>query len=116
LLPPSVTGLTVTTRSRSLAAGLGTVRQRDDRVYITTDRDLARACAGVWSLDGETIGGGVLYRVEPMGDPDPDDDLPGLAISFQVPSARVLAVVDAYVARNDSKYAKKLTSVLQRLD
>jgi hypothetical protein len=115
LLPPSETGIASITHARSLTANLGRVTQRDDRVYVTADRELAKACAGIWSPDGQTIGGGVLYRVVPIGEVEPDDDLPGLGISFQVARAKVAAIHDPYVARNDPKYARKLQAVLGRL-
>jgi hypothetical protein len=116
LLPPSVTGLTTTTRTRSAAAGLGNSTQRHDRVYVTSDRELARACAGAFEHDDGTIGGGVLYQVEPVGNLEPDEDLPGFDISFQVPKARVVVVIDAYVRRDDNRHAAKLQSVLRQLE
>lgn len=115
LLPPSKTGLTRTTRTESVRAGFGNVTQRNDRVYVTTDRELAHACAGVWTADGVSVGGGVLYRVQAFGDLEPDEDLPGLGISFQLPGAVVLAVIDAYVRRDDARYGATLRSVLSRL-
>jgi hypothetical protein len=94
----------------SLEAGLGEIGQRDDRVYVTTDRELARAWAGVWTPDGVHHGGGSLYRVEAT-DLEPDDDLLSLpGLSYQTPRAQVLAVYDAHVA-----YKPKFASTLQRV-
>ena len=80
------------------------------RTYFKPWRDIIGAVK-----DG-TIGGGVLYRVEPVGDLEPDEDLPGLDISFQVPKAKVIAVIDAYVRRDDNRHAAKLQSVLKQLE
>lgn len=115
LLPPSVTGIPSRLHRESVEKQLGPVRQREDLVYVTSDRELARACAGVWSPDGVSIGGGSLYQVrsdEPLVE---DEDLPGLGLSFQVPSAVVVAVVDAYVARDDRRHGRTLREVLSRL-
>ena len=111
-----MTGLSTTTRSRSAEAGFGNITQRLDRVYVTSDRELARAFAGAFEQADGAIGGGVLYQVEALGDLEPDEDLPGLDISFQVPQARVVAIIDAYVRRDDDRYAAKLRSVLTQLD
>ena len=115
LLPPSVTGLNTTTRTRSVAAGMGNITGRHDRVYVTSDRELARACAGALEHDDGIIGGGVLYQVEPVGELEPDPDLPGLGISFAVPEALVVAVLDAYVRRDDNRYAAKFQAVLNQM-
>jgi hypothetical protein len=82
----------------TLEEGLTDIAQRHDLVYLTTDRDLARAYASTWTLDGGRYGGGSLYRVDPDEPPQPDEDMlssPGL--SWQVPSATILHVYDAYV-------------------
>ena len=98
LLPPSITGLTFTRRDMSIAQGLTEIAQRADLVYLTTDRELARAYAGLWTLDDQVLGGGALYRVEPDEPPEPDEDLLSLAgLSWQVRSATIGAVYDAYV-------------------
>lgn len=55
---------------RPRLAELGNLTQRHDRVYVTTDRELARACAGALDLGEGTIGGGVLYQVEVLGELD----------------------------------------------
>ncbi|WP_460965017.1 hypothetical protein [Pedococcus soli] len=94
---------------------MANITGRHDRVYVTTDRELARACAGASEHDDGTVGGGVLYQVEPVGDLEPDPDLPGLHISFAVPQAVVVAVLDAYVRRDDTRYAAKFQAVLNHL-
>lgn len=84
LLPPSVTGLRTTTRTRSAVAGLGNITQRHDRVYVTGNWP---GPAPEWSDDDGSIGGGVLCQVEAVGDLEPEEVLPGLDISFQVSQA-----------------------------
>lgn len=80
LLPPAITQ--VRSLSEYGAAGV----HRRDRVYVTTDRNVALMfAAGVRK--------GVLYQCVPIGEiePDPDCSLPGL--SWQCPMARVLRVI-----------------------
>ncbi|MET0887792.1 MAG: NAD(+)--rifampin ADP-ribosyltransferase [Mycetocola sp.] len=60
---------------------------RKNRVYFTTDRQLARAYA---SLMTEGLGHGALYRVAPVGDTEADPDFP--AAGFQARSAFILEV------------------------
>jgi len=94
----------------SIEAGMTEIGQRDDRVYVTSDRDLARAWAGIWTPDGVRHGGGSLYRVEPEG-LEPDDDLLSLpGLSFQAPRAQVVVVYDAHVA-----YHPRFVRVLQKV-
>jgi hypothetical protein len=110
LLPPSQTGVISAVLQMSLEAGMADISQRPDRVYVTTDRHLAEAWAGVWTPDGAKHGGGALYRVE-AEDLEPDEDLLSLTgVSFQTAQARVSAVYNAHVPFH-SKYAK----VLQRM-
>jgi hypothetical protein len=110
LLPPTVTGIPSTVRQMSVEAGMPEISQREDRVYLTADRELARAWAGIWTPDGANHGGGSLYRVETDA-LEPDDDLLSLpGVSFQAERARVLAVYDAHVA-----YHPKFSRILQRV-
>lgn len=60
---------------------------RFDRVYITTDRFIARCFAAGYP-------NGALYDVEPLGDIEVDPEHPA---NFAVPAARVRAVLDGYV-------------------
>jgi hypothetical protein len=76
---------------------------------------LARACAGAFEHDDGAVGGGVVCQVEPVGDLESDPDLPGLDISFAVPQAVVVAVLDAHVRRDDTRYAAKFRAVLNQL-
>lgn len=86
------------------------IAQREDRVYVTSDRNLARAWAGIWTPDGVHHGGGALYQVE-AEDLEPDEDLLSLGgLSFQVARARVLTVYDPHVA-----YQAKFGRVLERV-
>jgi hypothetical protein len=60
----------------SIEAGLGETAQRPDRVYVTTNRDLAREYAWLWTPDGVHHGKGALYRVSvELEDLEPDEDL-----------------------------------------
>ncbi|MBT1669175.1 hypothetical protein KK092_07260 [Curtobacterium flaccumfaciens pv. flaccumfaciens] len=53
--------------------------QRQDRVYVTSDRELAQVFSAEWSIDGKVHGSGWLYLVEVEdGDLEPDDDLVSL--------------------------------------
>ena len=111
LLPPSETGIASTVRGMSIEAGMTEIGQRDDRVYVTCDRDLARAWAGIWTPDGVRHGGGSLYRVE-AETLEPDDDLLSLpGLSFQASRARVLVVYDAHVAYHP-RFGRVLEKVL----
>jgi len=60
---------------------------RFDRIYITTNRLIARGFAAGYP-------NGALYDVDPIGEIDPD---PEHAESFAVPAARVRAKIDGYV-------------------
>jgi hypothetical protein len=73
-------------------------------VYVTTDRQVARFFA-----NGYPHGG--VYRVEPLGELTTDPEQPPWAIdepvSFAVPQARVLAVLDPLV-RVTAKEARRM--------
>ncbi|TFF04362.1 hypothetical protein [Cellulosimicrobium funkei] len=86
------------------------IAQRDDRVYLTSDRELARAWAGLWTPDGEHFGNGSLYQVDAeLAALEPDEDLLSLeGVSFQVPRAVVRVVYDAAV-----RYSEKHLLVLE---
>lgn len=114
LLPPSQTGLAFTRLQASLEAGLGPIAQRPDRVYMTSERKLARAWAGIWTLDGVRYGGGALYRCEPDEPLEPDPDLASLVgVSFQALSATIRVVYDTYVPF-EQRYARDLQRTLDR--
>jgi hypothetical protein len=116
LLPPSETGIASQVRAASVAQGRIEIGQRDDRVYVTTDRRLARAWAGIWMIDGENPGSGTLYQVQV--DPshlEPDDDFLSLSGRFfQIPRAQVSLVYDPYVRFQD-KFHRELERVLTEL-
>lgn len=117
LLPPNATGLVRTSTTLSLSMGLGKIAHRRDRVYVTTDRDLARVWAGQWSTP-EQLGYGWLYRVSvPPDEIEPDEDLLSLpGLSFQVPSARVEAIYEKAVAPNQPRFKTKLEKVIGDLE
>ncbi len=57
LLPPPIeTGLIFTRLTMSLEEGQTEIGQRPDRVYVSTDRELAWAYASAWTLDGRCRG------------------------------------------------------------
>lgn len=60
---------------------------RFDRVYVTTNRLIARGFAGGYP-------NGALYQVEPLGELEPD---PEHEENFAVPAARVVVKLDGYV-------------------
>lgn len=96
ILPPSVTGETSSGAAQHMS-GLGTVRTKDDLVYVTTERPLALASAASWMSRAPGNGRGWLYRVEIDDDVEVylDDDLPrGPFVSFQLSRARVVEVLD----------------------
>jgi hypothetical protein len=64
--------------------------RRDDVVYVTSVRDIARAYAAMYPNGG-------LYEVMPVGDVGPDPDHMVTGVSFMAPSAVVVAVVDPLV-------------------
>ncbi len=94
---------------------LGAISQRGDRVYVTSDRGLARVYAGGWSDDGVHFGYGWLYEVtvdEASLEPDADLlSLPG--VSFQAPSATIVHVHERSVRPNQARFAETLTSLLE---
>ncbi|TGN32999.1 hypothetical protein [Aeromicrobium chenweiae] len=98
----------------SIAGGLICISQRRDRVYVTTDRELARVYAGTWrNPDTAELGRGALYRVEVKEGLEEDEDLLSLpGLSFQAPSATVIAVYDAAVKPDAPKYGRVLKRTL----
>jgi hypothetical protein len=109
LLPPAVTGA-YSRRQISLEEGLPNIAQRDDLVYATTDRELARAWASFWTRDGQQYGGGSLYVVD-LEDPQPDEDLLSTPdLSWQARTGRVLQIYDSHVA-----FDRKYLRILQRV-
>lgn len=117
LLPPSETGLAYTRATMSAEKGFqGQIAQSSALVYVTTDRELARAYASGWSLDGLTLGGGSLYRVD-ADELEPDQDLLSLpGVSFQTAQARVLTVYDAYVPLDRVRSSRTFERVLRAHD
>jgi rifampin ADP-ribosylating transferase len=81
LLPPSITGDPPSVSNHMVEA-------RADRVYMTTDLELVRSYAAEVQSLGRRSG---LYRVEPVGAPEIDPDLPAVGLSAR--RARVLEVV-----------------------
>lgn len=89
--------LRYTRRHQSIEQGQRDIAQRLDRVYVTTDRHLALAYASTWSPDGRRCSGGSLYLVD-SDELEPDEDLLSLpGVSFQVRSARIIAVAKVRV-------------------
>jgi hypothetical protein len=77
---------------------------------VTTERSFAAAVAAYWSKREPGRGRGWVYRIE-LGDNDlaPDDDLPqGPFISFQLPRARIAAILDRGVNPADPRHAREL--------
>lgn len=112
VLPPVRTGLSFTRRQMAIESGQSQIGQRLDRVYVTTDRQLAEAYASLWSLDGVRSGGGSLYQVQ-AADLEPDEDLVSLpGVSFQAPRATVISVYNPYVRYDRKRSARTLARVL----
>ena len=113
LLPPDQTGGEYTRLRMALEEGQKEIAQRHDRVYLTTDKQLAWAFASMWTPDGTQHGGGALYRVE-ADVLEPDEDLLSLeGVSYQSPQARIVAVYDAHVPFNQNKVAAVFQRVLE---
>jgi hypothetical protein len=90
ILPPDQTGTDHTLSAYSAELDGGPHTTRRDVVYLTTDRQVARAYAAGYP-------DGALYQVMPYSpvDPDPDCLTPGL--SWHCPQGIVVAVVDPVV-------------------
>lgn len=99
LLPPDETELEWTSFAINVDAGLQNPNYRSDRVYATTDRDLAQSFAAYWTREPRRKGGGWLYRVEfDESLLEPDSDFPSLqGISFQAPRGRIVEIVQTGV-------------------
>lgn len=72
------------------AVGAPEYFRRDDVVYVTSGRDIARAYAAMYPNGG-------LYEVAPVGEVEADPDHLGVGVSFMASSAVVLSVVDPLV-------------------
>ncbi|MFJ3490617.1 hypothetical protein [Leifsonia aquatica] len=96
LLPPSVTGVE-SLAAVSARAGLRNITTNRDLVYVTIERRLAVLYAAHWAHLDRGSGRGWVYRValDEEHTLAPDSDLPrGPFVSFQVPRARVAAILD----------------------
>lgn len=72
---------------------------RRDRVYLATDRRIAMLWAALHP-SGTADEGGWVYRVEPVGDVEPDPDYLGDDVhSWCAPRARVAGIVKTGVPR-----------------
>ncbi len=87
ILPPSVTGVP-SCKSFGAAAGLDTSVIRTDRVYLTSHPVAARMFAGMHPSYR-----GCVYQVTPEGQVDPDPDCKDPGLSWEAPSAVVVAVM-----------------------
>lgn len=80
---------------------------RKDRVYFANDREFARAYAyqlEMTAIGGQIVSRGTLYRVEPQGPIEIDEDYAGKGISWCSASAIVTAVeeVDVRMRERDA--------------
>ncbi len=90
LVPPEVSGVSDALSEYREMFGVDPALLRRDRVYVATDRQVARAYAAFRPS-------GSLYEVRPEGvlEPDPDCSVDGL--SWQCERAVVVSVVDPLV-------------------
>lgn len=108
LLPPAVTAVTTTGQWMSGMGfdphenGVERDRMRRDRVYLTHDREMARAYAASWTInvqsgltDGQGTRYGALYVARPAGEWWTDPDLPDDSIECE--RAEVVEVYNAAV-------------------
>ena len=89
-------------------AGFDRITVSTALVYVTTERSLAAAFAAFWAR--RELGRGWLYRIE-LDEVDlvADEDLPrGPFISFQLPRARVAAILDCGVNPDESRHVRHL--------
>ena len=63
---------------------------RDDVVYLSTDRNVAKGYAAYYP-------DGALYEVRPVGELEPDPDCNVEGLSWRAPAAEVVSVVDPVV-------------------
>lgn len=86
-------------------------------MYITPDRNLARAYAGGWCGDGSHFGYGWLYEVhvdDELLEPDPDLlSLPG--VSFQASVATIARVAERSVRPDQRRFAETFAEILDQL-
>lgn len=116
ILPPSLTGARSTTLESQSELSTDLIAQRTDKVYLTSDLELAQVYAGLWTPDGtDEPGGGSVYQVEVHdGSLEPDQDLlSSEGVSFQADSAVILSVWKRSVAYKQEKFSKKLKQVMR---
>lgn len=90
-----------------------------DRVYLSSDREFARAFAALMQLRDTTTGvaqHGTVYAVEPIGDVQVDPDFASSGVSWSAPKARVTAVVEEQVDLDVHEVAERLGPHLEWLD
>lgn len=111
LLPPCETG--VITRVQILEeAGIispdymESDRNRLDRVYLTHNKELAKAYAYSWGW--ETLGRGALYVARPIGPYQADPDL--LEHSIECERAEIITVYDPAVQMSHARYTRIMLS------
>ena len=114
VLPPAATGLNKTRADQSAEAGLDQISQRRDRIYVTTDPELAKVYARSWFDGIRARTHGWLYVVEVEGEHlEGDDDLLSLpGVSYQAPMGIVVAVYDRGVNENANASRRALERVL----
>lgn len=113
LLPPSETGHQHTWAETSAAIGLRSIAQRRDRVYVTSDRELAKVFARTWHDGARERSHGWLYEVSADDLEDDADLLSVPGISFQVGSALIIRVADRGVAPDHRASRRALERVLR---
>lgn len=117
ILPPTTTGVAFTRIESTMNAGvMDPIAQRRDRVYLTTELDLARVFASDWTQDGSESGYGWIYEVDvDESDLEPDEDLLSLpGVSFQCGSALVTRVWQREVKPTPGQSRVYLEGLLER--
>lgn len=94
LLPPDQTGTDHRLSATVAQMGGPAYAQRTDLVYLTTDRQVARAYAAFYP-------DGALYQVLPASPVDRDPDCNEDGLSWHCPMGLVVAVVDPVVLFRD---------------
>ena len=81
---------------------MGIAGVRADRVYFTTDRELARAFAAMVRVGA---GHSALYRVQPLDEMEVDPDFP--SVGFQAKQALILEVAETDVTLSREEQLKR---------
>lgn len=85
---------------------------KPNRVYFSSERELARGFASQFRIGDATTGiiyqHGSLYEIEPIGEVEEDEDFQGRGVSWCAPQARILRVVEPNVALSSYQATERI--------